>query len=279
MTSNLSGCKNKEFLEKSKHCWSKGKHHFVAEFTIKVVIHPADIAFELWFKGAKYSRNHEPIKIDWDGEGVSSRPAELPLVPSSRSVGSRFGGGHSPSRQFSSTSPKPNYQQASFPKPYSGVAAQELPSAPPPQSQLPQLPDSTESFQQPHYRSPSTQSLPQRPSELPSGMRPTPSMSPPPLYTAVSNGSSVSTYDQRPISSRMDIGNPGPAPQNRPPQSVGNTPSPGNERDMFLAQRQRAQQFASHPPSEASKQPPSMYTQPQWSREAGREYYELHSGN
>jgi hypothetical protein len=67
----------RDFDEYSKRCWQKGKHHFVARFTVKVVISPADLKFELWFKGRKYSNAHDPVKVEWDAQGVISRPIEL----------------------------------------------------------------------------------------------------------------------------------------------------------------------------------------------------------
>jgi hypothetical protein len=44
--SNLDQVQEREFEEYSKRCWEKGKHHFVARFSVKVIISPADLKFE-----------------------------------------------------------------------------------------------------------------------------------------------------------------------------------------------------------------------------------------
>lgn len=40
------------------------KHYFRIEYTVRVLIGPADIRFELWFDDQKLSRD-ESIKVDW----------------------------------------------------------------------------------------------------------------------------------------------------------------------------------------------------------------------
>jgi hypothetical protein len=30
-----------------------------------VIVASADIRFELWFRGQRFSRNHDPIKVEW----------------------------------------------------------------------------------------------------------------------------------------------------------------------------------------------------------------------
>lgn len=39
-----------------------------------MIVAPADLRFELWFKGQKYNRSHDPIAIEWDPAGASARP-------------------------------------------------------------------------------------------------------------------------------------------------------------------------------------------------------------
>lgn len=39
-----------------------------------MIIAPADLRFELWFKGAKYNRSHEPVSVEWDAAGANARP-------------------------------------------------------------------------------------------------------------------------------------------------------------------------------------------------------------
>lgn len=69
--------RQKELIEKGKWFWSGKKHHFQVTFVIKVVVAPADLKFELWFNGEKYSRNHDPISIQWNKEGAETRPDEV----------------------------------------------------------------------------------------------------------------------------------------------------------------------------------------------------------
>ncbi len=71
--SNLSGIQNGELTirpKDKKMFFLKGKKFYLCTFDVKVIIAPADIRFELWFRGKKFSKNHEPVQIDWDmGEG------------------------------------------------------------------------------------------------------------------------------------------------------------------------------------------------------------------
>lgn len=43
----------------------KGKKFYHCTFDVKAIIAPADIRFELWFGGQRFSKNHEPIQINW----------------------------------------------------------------------------------------------------------------------------------------------------------------------------------------------------------------------
>jgi hypothetical protein len=38
---------------------------------------PADLRFELWFKGGKYGRGVDPLKVEWDPVGASTSPMDL----------------------------------------------------------------------------------------------------------------------------------------------------------------------------------------------------------
>jgi hypothetical protein len=67
VTSNLSGVKESEFQVKNK--W-RGKKYYLATPTVRVIIGPADLRFELWFKGEKFSRNHNPITVQWERPGA-----------------------------------------------------------------------------------------------------------------------------------------------------------------------------------------------------------------
>ncbi|CAG9951202.1 unnamed protein product [Clonostachys rosea f. rosea IK726] len=66
--SNLSGVKQHELVMKHKRgtCLRRGKTYYICNFDIRVIVAPADIRFELWFGGRKWSGNHEPILVTWD---------------------------------------------------------------------------------------------------------------------------------------------------------------------------------------------------------------------
>ncbi|KAK7756242.1 hypothetical protein SLS62_001836 [Diatrype stigma] len=70
--SNLAGIHNNEMTMKRKEkkmFFIKGRKYHLCTFEVKAIIAPADIRFELWFGGQKFSKNHEPIQINWDTEG------------------------------------------------------------------------------------------------------------------------------------------------------------------------------------------------------------------
>jgi hypothetical protein len=98
--SNLAEVSEREFELKNKRCW-QGKRYYLARFDVRVIIAPANLYFELWFKGGKYSmftrkrssrqrtsvvmrrlltslffadRSHDPVTIEWDQAGASARP-------------------------------------------------------------------------------------------------------------------------------------------------------------------------------------------------------------
>ncbi|SPJ91992.1 related to hsp70 protein [Fusarium torulosum] len=47
-------------------CFRQGYKYYDCNFQVHVIVAPADIRFELWFKGQRFSRNHDPIKVSWD---------------------------------------------------------------------------------------------------------------------------------------------------------------------------------------------------------------------
>ncbi|KAI8626054.1 hypothetical protein F5Y19DRAFT_488550 [Xylariaceae sp. FL1651] len=59
-----------EKRRKSKRLIFKGAKFYVCTFEMHAIVGPADIRFELWFSGQRYSGNHEPIKVSWDDEGI-----------------------------------------------------------------------------------------------------------------------------------------------------------------------------------------------------------------
>lgn len=74
--SDLKEVAEQELELKNKRCW-QGKRYYLALFTIRVIVGPADLKFELWFKGRRYNRSHDSIKIQWDAAGASARPPSI----------------------------------------------------------------------------------------------------------------------------------------------------------------------------------------------------------
>lgn len=46
------------------------------EYKIKVTIGPADLKFDLYFKGEKFSKRHDRIAVEWNKEGAAMKPKE-----------------------------------------------------------------------------------------------------------------------------------------------------------------------------------------------------------
>ncbi|KAK3355016.1 hypothetical protein B0H65DRAFT_563441 [Neurospora tetraspora] len=69
--SNLEGVQQDQLVKVNKRgtCWSRGVTFYICQFDVRVIVAPADLRFELWFGGQKFSGNHEPISVDWDHEG------------------------------------------------------------------------------------------------------------------------------------------------------------------------------------------------------------------
>lgn len=47
----------------------KGYKFYICEFEVRIIVAPADLRFELWFGGQRFSGNHEPIGVEWDKAG------------------------------------------------------------------------------------------------------------------------------------------------------------------------------------------------------------------
>lgn len=76
--SDLSGVPDSELDPKrqSRGVFSRGRKWFHCSYEVRAAVGPADLTFELWFKGRKFSKNHAPIKVTWDEEGAASVPTE-----------------------------------------------------------------------------------------------------------------------------------------------------------------------------------------------------------
>lgn len=66
--SNLTGIQQHELVLKKKRgsCFSKGYTYYNCVFDVRVIVAPADLRFELWFGGQKFSRNHDPVQVEWN---------------------------------------------------------------------------------------------------------------------------------------------------------------------------------------------------------------------
>ncbi|KXH67065.1 hypothetical protein CSAL01_11395 [Colletotrichum salicis] len=72
--SNLTGVQQEQLILKEKRgtCFSRGFKFYICQFDIRVIVAPADLRFELWFAGQKFSGNHDPIAVTWEDEGAST---------------------------------------------------------------------------------------------------------------------------------------------------------------------------------------------------------------
>ncbi|KAF4439449.1 hypothetical protein F53441_12602 [Fusarium austroafricanum] len=74
--SNLTGVQQHELELKKKSgicCFRQGYKYYNCVFDVRVIVAPADLRFELWFKGQKFSRNHDPIKVEWIPAGTQCK--------------------------------------------------------------------------------------------------------------------------------------------------------------------------------------------------------------
>ncbi|KAH7079498.1 hypothetical protein FB567DRAFT_123409 [Paraphoma chrysanthemicola] len=78
ISSDLTAADEKKFVEKNKNFWSLKKHYFRIEYSVRVLIGPADIRFELWFDDQKLSRD-QSIKVEWTPTAAPKMASE-PVV-------------------------------------------------------------------------------------------------------------------------------------------------------------------------------------------------------
>ncbi|KAF4979510.1 hypothetical protein FZEAL_4278 [Fusarium zealandicum] len=66
--SNLAGVQQHQLVLKEKRgtCFRRGIKFYICQFDVRVIVAPADLRFELWFGGTKFSGNHQPITVHWD---------------------------------------------------------------------------------------------------------------------------------------------------------------------------------------------------------------------
>ena len=72
--SNLTGIEQHRLVLEHKRgtCFRAGYKFYICEFEIRVIVAPANLQFELWFGGTKFSSNHEPIKVVCQEDGTNS---------------------------------------------------------------------------------------------------------------------------------------------------------------------------------------------------------------
>ncbi|KAL8371984.1 hypothetical protein RB595_001684 [Gaeumannomyces hyphopodioides] len=59
-----------EMKKQSRGRFRRSKRFYVCNFDVRVIVAPAEIRFELWFNGHKFSGDHDPIEITWDEVGT-----------------------------------------------------------------------------------------------------------------------------------------------------------------------------------------------------------------
>lgn len=71
--SDLSGVKDNELelKKRSRGFLSRSQKWLNCSYEVRAIIGPADLNFELWFNGQRFSKNHAPIKVTWDDEGLA----------------------------------------------------------------------------------------------------------------------------------------------------------------------------------------------------------------
>ncbi|CAG7557804.1 unnamed protein product [Fusarium equiseti] len=47
-------------------CFGNSYKYYRCDLDIRFIVAPADLRFELWFKDKKFSRGHDPIKVEWN---------------------------------------------------------------------------------------------------------------------------------------------------------------------------------------------------------------------
>ena len=73
--SDLTGVQDAELIlrrQAPRSCLGRGKKFFICNFEVKAIVAPADLRFELWFNGHRFSGNHEPISVTWDQDGAQA---------------------------------------------------------------------------------------------------------------------------------------------------------------------------------------------------------------
>lgn len=74
--SDLSGVRDSELelrkqKKKPRALFSRSQRWYNCMYEVRALVGAADLTFELWFNGQRFSKNHAPIKVTWDEEGAA----------------------------------------------------------------------------------------------------------------------------------------------------------------------------------------------------------------
>lgn len=60
--------------QKRRHraLFSRSARWYNCTYEVRAVVGAADLTFELWFNGQRFSKNHAPIRVTWDEEGAAA---------------------------------------------------------------------------------------------------------------------------------------------------------------------------------------------------------------
>lgn len=51
---------------------SRSARWYNCTYEVRAVVGAADLTFELWFNGQRFSKNHAPIRVTWDEDGTAA---------------------------------------------------------------------------------------------------------------------------------------------------------------------------------------------------------------
>lgn len=52
--------------------FSRSARWYNCTYEVRALVGAADLTFELWFNGQRFSKNHAPIRVTWDDEGAAA---------------------------------------------------------------------------------------------------------------------------------------------------------------------------------------------------------------
>lgn len=74
--SDLSGVRDSELeprrQKKPRGLFSRSARWYNCTYEVRALVGAADLTFQLWFNGQRFSKNHAPIRVTWDEEGAAA---------------------------------------------------------------------------------------------------------------------------------------------------------------------------------------------------------------